>query len=109
MASVAKAKGTGEKVVYQASFDKMWSVLPGLVKVIGLELVKEDRPDQMILARRGMTGNSYGEDVAIFVEKIDDQKTQVEIVSKKVMTTNFFAPDWAKHIFKELDVMFKRA
>jgi hypothetical protein len=61
-----------------------------------------------VLAQRGITAFSYGENVAVFVEKIEPAKSSVEVVSKKAMSTNVFAPDWAKPIFEQLDKHFKR-
>ena len=68
-----------------------------------------NREDNLILAQRGITGWSYGEDVAIFGEKVEQGESSVEVVSKKAMTTNIFVPNWAKHIFEQLDKKFKRA
>jgi predicted small secreted protein len=108
MDDAVQAKGTGETVNYQASFDQMWAAIPEVIGALDLKLVSMDREKRMILARRGMTGWSYGEDVAIFVEEVGQGKCSVEVVSKKVMTTNVFAPNWANHIFKLLDNQFKR-
>jgi hypothetical protein len=63
----------------------------------------------MFLAKRGITGWSWGENVAIFVEKIEDGKTLVEVVTKREMVTNITAQDWDGPIFIQLDRRFKRA
>ena len=56
-----------------------------------------------MLAQRGITAFSYGENVAIFVEPVGGQvRTRVEIVSKKAMQTNIFAPDWSVEILDKL-------
>jgi hypothetical protein len=47
--------------------------------------------------------------VAIFVSQVTAEKQQVEVVSKKAMSTNVFAPNWAKPMFAELDKKFSRA
>lgn len=108
MADAQRARGTGAKVAYQASFDEIWAALPGVVKAAGLEFITANREDRSVLAQRGITAFSYGENVAIFVEKVEETKSSVEVVSKKAMTTNVFAPDWAKPIFEQLDKKFKR-
>ena len=56
-----------------------------------------------MLAQRGVTLMSYGENVAIFVESVNGvTKTRVEVVSKKSMATNIFAPNWSKEILDKL-------
>ena len=82
--------------------------MPDAIKAAGLQFVSGNREDRSILAQRGITAFSYGENVAIFVEKVEDVKSSVEVVSKKAMATNIFAPDWAKPIFEQLDKKFKR-
>lgn len=108
MADAQRARGTGEKVAYQASFEEIWAAMPEVVKAAGLEFVTANREERSVLAQRGITAFSYGENVAIFVEKVEETKSSVEVVSKKAMTTNVFAPNWAKPIFEQLDKKFKR-
>ncbi|CAA6696588.1 MULTISPECIES: hypothetical protein [unclassified Lentimonas] len=110
MADAKNAKGTGQKVVYKASFDKIWGVMPEVVTEAGLEFIAANPSDHSILAQRGITALSYGENVAIFVEIVTEgDTTSVEVISKKSMKTNVFAPNWAKQIFKELDKRFNRS
>jgi hypothetical protein len=106
--TVAKAEGKGERVVYQASFDKVWAAMPEVIGDAGLEYVSADKDKHVFLARRGITGWSWGENVAVFVEKIDDEKTSVEVVSRRKLETNITAPDWEGPIFTELDRRFRR-
>lgn len=56
-----------------------------------------------MLAQRGMTLLSYGENVAIFVEPAGRNQTKVEVVSKRAMAANIFAPDWAPELLQKLD------
>jgi urocanate hydratase len=61
----------------------------------------------MILAQRGITAFSYGENVAIFIEDYNGDQCRVEVVSKRAMETNVFAPDWSRSLFTYLDSKFK--
>jgi len=109
MADAKSAKDTGEKVVYKASFEEIWDAMPGVVTAVGLDFISENTSDNSILAQRGMTAFSYGENVAIFVAVvIEGDTTSVEVVSIKAMKTNIFAPSWAEPIFEELDKNFNR-
>ena len=58
----------------------------------------------MLFGEYGMGLGSYGERVGIFCYVIAKDKTRAEVVSKRKMKTNLFAPDWANPIFKELDL-----
>jgi len=108
MADAMQGRGTGQSVAYQASFDEIWAALPSAVNAAGLKFVAANRDDRSVLAQRGITAFSYGENVAIFVDPLTGQKQRVEVVSKKAMATNVFAPSWAKPIFAELDKKFSR-
>ena len=75
----------------------------------GLKFVSAKREDNTVLAQRGITPFSWGENVAIFVEKVSEDKASVEIASKKAMETNVLAPNWTKPILDQLDRRYKRA
>lgn len=103
MADSISAKGTGEARVYEKPKSEVWALVISSVQETGLELVTANKSSNMILAQRGITAFSYGENVAIFVEDYGQAKCRVEVVSKKVMETNVFAPNWSKAIFNSLD------
>ena len=109
LADAQRAKGTGAFKVYDVAVDKVWNAMPDVIKNVGLAYVGENRQEGYVLAQRSITAFSWGEDVAIFIKSLDNQKTRVEIVSKKAMATNIFAPNWATKLFKELDVLFMPA
>jgi hypothetical protein len=106
--TAAKAKGSGEQVIYKASFDEVWAAVPEVITNVGLQYVSVNNDKHMFLAKHGISGWSWGENVAIFVGKIEDGKTSVEVVSKRELVTNITAQDWDGPIFVQLDRMFKR-
>jgi hypothetical protein len=83
--------------------------MPDVIKAAGLESVSANRDEHMFLAKRGITGWSWGENVAIFVEKTENGKTLVEVVTKRELVTNITAQDWDGPIYIQLDRRFKRA
>ncbi|MGI9320171.1 MAG: hypothetical protein ACR2O5_02065 [Thiogranum sp.] len=103
--SDAKAdRGTGEVRVYPRSKDLVWDVLLDVLGTTDLKIVSTDKDEGVVLAKRGMTGFSYGEKVAIFVEELNEgASTRVELVNKRVVSTNNTAADWATIIFNRLD------
>ena len=103
LADAQAAKGTGTSREYAASTDKVWSAIPAVLSELRLPLVSQNRAEGTMLAQRGVTPFSYGENVAIFVEPVaGSTRTRVEIVSKKAMATNVFAPDWSNEILDKL-------
>jgi hypothetical protein len=62
----------------------------------------------IFFAKHGITGWSWGENVAVFVEKIEAGKTSVEVITKRKLVTNITAQDWDGPIFIQLDKKFKR-
>ena len=103
LADSIAAKGTGKFKVYESSKEKAWPVVVNAVKDSDLDLISESKASGMILAQRGVSAFSYGENVAIFVEEKSENTCQVEVVSKKAMQTNVFAPDWSATIFRNID------
>lgn len=97
------AKGTGQKRVYNASFDKTWDATLCSINGLGLPLAGENKAEGYIMAQRGITAFSYGENVAIFLYKTKPSMTEVEVVSKKAMQTNVFAPNWAPKVLDGVD------
>ncbi len=107
LADARKAEGEGIKRVFPASYEKTWNASNTALVKLKLEIASENRDKGYILAQRGMTFFSYGENVAIFIKKQSDSQTSVEVVSKKSMATNIFAPDWTEDIFKEIGIALK--
>lgn len=103
LADARSAKGSGLSREYSAPMDQVWKVLPAVLAELSLPMVGDNKQEGYILAQRGITAFSYGENVAIFVESVNGvTRTRVEVVSKKSMATNIFAPDWSKEILDKL-------
>ena len=108
MADATAARGTGTAHVYDQPYDTVWDALDACVRATDLEIVSEDKATGTLLAKRSMTAFSYGENVAIFVDRVTGKvSTRVEIVNKRVLATNVTAPDWDDRLFKALDARLK--
>ena len=68
----------------------------------------QNREDGYILAAKGVSAFSAAENVAVFVEKVYDERTRVEVVSKKTVPTHIFAGNWEKPILDKLSEMLNR-
>lgn len=93
-----RAEGQGIARTYPAPVEKVWDATIAVLKKLDLDVATENRETGYILAQRGLTPLSYGENVAIFVRKKTDKSSEVEVVSKRVLATNIFAPDWTNDI-----------
>jgi hypothetical protein len=98
MNDALSARGTGETRTYNASFEKVWSVMPSVISSLELEYVRDDKNERYILAHSGVTLSSYGVNVAIFIDPVSESKTKVEVVSKRVQPLNTVAPDYTEPI-----------
>lgn len=104
LADAKAAKGTGTTKVYDKSYDVVWNAVIKAVNSTDLALVSDSKETGLILAQRGMTAFSHGENVAIFVEKIYGKvSTRVEVVNKRAIATNITAADWESRIIEALD------
>jgi len=100
--SVRKAKGTGRYRIYDAPFDVTWDATGQAVRDMGLQVANEKKEEGYMLGQKGLSAFSYGEYVAAFVEREDEQRTKVEVVSKKALATNVFAWNWEKPILDRI-------
>lgn len=101
-------RGSGEVRVYPRSKDLVWDVLLDVLGTTDLKIVSERKADGVVLARRGLTEFSAGERVAIFVDEVNEgASTKVELVNKRVLSSNTTAADWATIIFNRLDKVLK--
>jgi hypothetical protein len=102
LGDVRRAEGQGVVKTYPASMDRTWDAALSTLKKLNLDVATENKATGYILAQRGLTLMSYGENVAIFVKKKGEGTSEVEVVSKKVYAANVFAPDWTNDIHAEL-------
>ncbi len=108
MADATAARGTGTTHVYDQPYESVWDALNACVKETDLTIVSANKDTGTLLAKRSMTAFSYGENVAIFVDRVTGKvSTRVEIVNKRVLATNITAPDWDVKLFKALDARLK--
>jgi uncharacterized lipoprotein len=102
LADARRAEGEGVKHVYKADFDTAWGAITKALEKYKLAIATESKSEGYFLAQNSMSLLSYGENVAIFAKRKAETTTEIEIVSKRVLTTNVFASDWSKTIHGEL-------
>lgn len=103
-----QAKGQGTSKVYNAPIDKAWATVKQTLVELELPMAGENKEEGYILAQRGMSIGSSGENVAIFLEKsTEPNKTKIEVVSIKAMAGQIFAANWEPKIIEKLDEKIK--
>jgi hypothetical protein len=105
--TVQQAKGTGAKKTFDAGYEPVYQATLTAAAKQGLTLTKADKATGEILLSHGLTPWSWGERIAIFVERVSDDQTQVEIVSKPVVAPLNFPPDWVSKLFDAIAAELK--
>jgi hypothetical protein len=105
--TVQQAKGTGEKRTFNAGYERVYKATLSAASKQGLTVTSTDQSRGQILLSHGMTPWSWGERVAIFVTKLADDQTEVEIISKPVVAPLNFPPDWASRLFDAIATELK--
>jgi hypothetical protein len=108
LADTKKSEGVGKRVTYSKSIDEVWPLAILSLNDVGLDVIEENKSQGYVLAKKGISAFSYGENVAIFVKKVDNSNTSVEVVSKRVLATTVFAKDWTDEIFVKLNARIKK-
>jgi outer membrane murein-binding lipoprotein Lpp len=109
LADAKAAKGSGTVRVYEQSYDVVWNAVVACIKESNLALVSESKESGTLLAQGAMSAFSYGENVAVFVERIDGKiSTRVEVINKRALATNITAADWEGRLIRALDSRLKK-
>lgn len=101
------ARGTGKSENYNHSYEKVWDTSIKVVEESKLDLVAQNKDQGEILAQKGMSAFSYGENVAVFVEEVSPNETKVEVVSKRALETNVVAKNWSNYILNKIREMLE--
>ena len=100
--SAKTAQGTGLTKEYVARFDRTFTASVDAVKATNGEIVEENKAEGNIVATYGITPFSWGERVAVFIESLSANKTEVEVVSKRAVATNITAANWETKIHDKI-------
>lgn len=103
LADARDAKGSGAERIYDQPFDTVWNAVMKSVKSTRLELVLDNKEKGIILGQGKVGPFTHGENVAIFVDRLGDARTRVEVVNKRASAMNITARDWQGRIFEDLD------
>ncbi len=103
LSTVQAERGKGSFRVYPAPLKTVWEQTFQALSILGLKIVTPNEKERYFLAETGLSALSWGEKIAIFVEKVDESHTRVEVVSRRVVATNVFAYNWEPRILDKID------
>jgi hypothetical protein len=102
--TVKEAQGQGVSRVFQFAYDPVFDATVAAAKTKELKVVESDKGTGRIVLSHGVTLWSWGERIAVFIKHVTDNSTEVEIVSKPVLSPLNFPPDWQKILLDQIDV-----
>lgn len=115
LADARAGQGTGQVRVYDASWDKVWSTIPVVLKDLGLKEEGFHKGSGYVVAQstvpmlRSLPGVGVGENIAIFVDKADSpNQTRVEVVAKNKFSVDAFANKWEGRVHEQLATRLAR-
>ncbi|MGD8526802.1 MAG: DUF3568 family protein [Thioalkalispiraceae bacterium] len=100
--TVKLAQGQGTKRVYAYSFDTVYKASLSAAAKHKLDIVESNKETKKIILSHGTTWLSWGEKIAIFFIPQTNTSTEVEIVSKPVMSPLNFPPEWEKILLDQI-------
>ena len=101
--SVKDARGKGVKRTFKQPYDEVYAATLAAAARKKLELVSATRATGAILLSNGASLGSLGERIAVFVSRLGERVTSVEVVSRPVVSTLSFPPDWPILLFGEIE------
>jgi hypothetical protein len=105
--TVKESEGEGVSRIYQYEYIPVFEATLNAAKAKELDVVEHDEKAGRVILSHGVTLWSWGERIAIFVKPVNDASTEVEIVSKAVMSPLNFPPDWENILFDQIDTELK--
>ena len=102
--TVKEAQGQGVSRVYNSAYGAVFDATLAAAKTKELKVMESDKNSGRVILSHGVTWWSWGERVAVFLNAVTTETTEVEIVSKPVLSPLNFPPDWQQILLDEIDV-----
>ncbi len=102
--TVRQAQGQGVARTYPAAYEAVYNATLQAAKSRELEVVESDKAAGRLVLSHGVTLWSWGERIAVFIKARGSAATEVEIVSKPVLSPLNFPPDWQRILLDQIGV-----
>lgn len=101
--SVKEARGQGIKRTYRQPYELVYQAALKAASGRKLQFVEQDAAAGRLVLSHGATWGSLGERIAVFVTRLGERSTSVEIVARAVFTPLNFPPDWPALLFGDIE------
>ena len=102
--TVKEEKGQGVTRAYPYAYEPVYNATLAAAKTKELEVVENDKTNGRLILSHGVTLWSWGERIAVFIKHVTTNITEVEIVSKPVLSPLNFPPDWQHILLDQIDI-----
>jgi hypothetical protein len=103
---LARKQGAGH---YASPYEDVFNATLSAAKANKLDVVETDRTNGRLVLSNGISWWSWGERIAVFIKGTSGQSTDVEIVSKPVLSPLNFPPDWQQILLERIDTELRSA
>lgn len=83
---------------YDVPYETAFTLAKYACSVHSFDIESEDFENGVIVAENGISAMSWGERIGIYFDENEAGKTSVSVVTKAIVKTNFFAPEWDTEI-----------
>jgi hypothetical protein len=101
--TVKEARGQGVTRVYVSPYEAVFNATLSAAKQKKLNVVESDKTGCRLVLSHGITWLSWGERIAVFIKATTPNSTEVEIVSKPILSPLNFPPDWQQILLDQID------
>lgn len=101
--TVKQSKGKGVTRIYDYSYDQVYNAMLTSVSQQNLKIAEQNKEQGYLYTSHGVSFWSAGERIAVFVTKVNDNQTSVEISDMEVGALLDSAPNWTNDIFSGID------
>ncbi len=101
--TVQELEGEGSKKEFSAPYEKVWNAAVQACSQDKIAVVAANKDMGHISAKTGVRPTSWGENISVWVRKVDANTTEVEVVSKKAGPAVFFHYDWERPILEYIE------
>ena len=116
ISSVVNRRGEGVKRTYSCSYSTAYNGCLRACKSLGIMIQSDEDQTGTIYGKTAgastgqaiALGGYYGQWVGIYVTKISDTSTEVEVITKREAALDFYTGDWTDDIFQAIDMQVRK-
>ena len=96
-------QGKGAKRTFRYEYEEVYAAAQRAVARRKLEVLEDNREAGRLIVKSGTSLTSLGENIGIFVTRLNPRSTSVEVIAKPLVSTITFPPDWPLLVFGDVE------